>query len=153
MKRSRAWLWLLLLVPLALGIARLRFDADILNLLPAKLAVARGLKMYQEHFSNARELIVTLEAATPEEAESAARALAHVLRAQTNLVTSVTWQPSWMEDPAQAMELLAYLWFNQPSSVFAQLAERLAVTNLTKTLNETLARLATSLLAATTLTG
>jgi hypothetical protein len=145
MKHSRSWLWLLLLVPLVLGIVRLRFDADILNLLPAQLPVAQGLKIYQEHFSNARELIITLEAPTAEIAESATRSLANVLRAQTNLVTAVTWQSAWMEDPAQAMELLAYLWLNQPPAVFAELADRLAVTNLTTTLNETRARLATSL--------
>ena len=106
MKRSRKWPWLLLLLPLALGIARLRFDVEILNLLPEKLAVAQGLKIYQQNFSNARELIITLEAPTGDEAESAARALAQWLRARTNLVTDVTWQPAWMENPAEALELI-----------------------------------------------
>lgn len=145
MKPSRSWLWWLLLIPLVLGIVRLRLDVEILNLLPARLAVVQGLKIHQEHFSNARELIITLEAPTAEEAESAARSLAGVLRAQSNLVTGVTWQPAWREEPAQAMELLAYLWFNQPPAVFAGVADRLAITNLARTLNETRARLATSL--------
>ncbi len=72
MKPSRLWLWLLLVVLLAVGIARLRFDVEILNLLPKKLPVVEGLKIYQQHFSDARELIITLEAPAPDEAESTA---------------------------------------------------------------------------------
>ena len=130
---------------MGLGIARLRFDVDILNLLPANLSVAQGLQLYQKHFANSGELIITLQAPTAEEAESAAHSLANLLRQQTNLVAAVTWQPAWMEEPAQAMELVAYLWLNQPPVVFAELTDRLASTNLTKTLNETRDRLTTSL--------
>jgi predicted RND superfamily exporter protein len=145
MKLARSWLWLLFLVPLALGVARLRLDVEIMNLLPDKLDVVRGLKVYQQHFSDARELIVTLAAPTAEEAESAARALAQVLRPQTNLVADVTWQPGWMENPAQATELVAYLWLNQPPAVFGELTNRLAVGNLPNTLIKTREQLATSL--------
>lgn len=144
-KRPRFWLWFLLLVPLALGISRLRFEVEILNLLPAKLGVVQGLKLYQQHFANARELILTVEAPTVEEAESASRALAETLRARTNLVASVMWQPVWMEDPGQAAELMAFLWLNQPPAVFAEMAHRLAPGNLGATLQATRERLATSL--------
>jgi len=96
MKLSRSWLWLLSLVPLAIGITRLRFDVEIMNLLPEKLAVAQGLKIYQQNFSDARELILTLEAPTADEAESAARSLAQWLRSQTRLVADAIWQPAWM---------------------------------------------------------
>jgi uncharacterized protein len=146
MRSARPWLfWILALVMLALGISRLRFDVEILNLLPPGLSVTQGLKIYQQHFSNARELLITLEAPSSEEAENAAHLIAQVLRPQTNLVTSVIWQPIWMEEPAQAMELLAYLWLNQPPDVFGELTNRLAVANLTNTLTETRERLATSL--------
>ena len=145
MKCSRSWSWLLLIGPLTLGIARLQFDPEILNLLPADLPVVQGLRIYEQHFSNARELLITVAAPTAEETESTARTLAELLRTKTNLVTSVTWQPLWMEEPAQVMELLAYLWLNQPPAVFDQLLNRLAVANLTNTLIETRDRLATSL--------
>ncbi|HEY5912608.1 MAG TPA: MMPL family transporter [Verrucomicrobiae bacterium] len=145
MRPCRHWLWLLLLLPLGLGVARLRFDVDILNLLPANLSVAQGLKLYQKHFANSGELIITLQAPSAAEAEAAARSLANLLRRQTNLVAGVTWQPAWMDEPAQAMELVAYLWLNQPPGVFAELTGRLASTNLTRTLNETRERLTTSL--------
>ena len=67
MKLSRAWLWVLLLVPMGIGLARLRFDVEILNLLPKKISSAEGrpLKIYQKYFSDARELILTVEAPTP----------------------------------------------------------------------------------------
>src|SRR5437773_2746788 len=135
MRFTRAWLWLLLLVPLALGIARLRFDIEILNLLPKKLAVAQGLKIYQQNFADARELIITLEAPTADQAQFAARALAQVLQAQTDLVADVTWQPPWMDSPAQATELVAFLWLNQSPARFGELTNRLAVANLTNVLN------------------
>lgn len=144
-KLSRQWLWLLLLAPMALGIARLRFDVEILDLLPKRLDAAQGLKIYQQHFSDARELIITLEAPSAEQAEAAARSLAESLRAKSNLVTSVTWQPPWLENPREATELIAYLWLNQPPTVFGELTNRLAPANLTNVLNEAQARLATSL--------
>ncbi len=144
MKAWRSWCWLLLLLPLGLGIARLRFDAEILNLLPRHLPVAEGLQTFQRHFTRARELIITVEAASAEEAETAARTLAEVLRSQSNLVDQVVWQPGWREDPAQATELLAYLWLNQPPARFGELANRVAPANLTNTLREARERLATS---------
>src|SRR5690242_7499967 len=105
-RRVRPWLWLLLLLPVALGVARLRFDVDVLNLLPTDLPVVRGLQLYQRHFTDSRELIVTIRAGTPESAEAAARSLAETFRAQSNLVTSVIWQPIWMERPVEAAELI-----------------------------------------------
>ena len=51
------WWWLLLLVPMAAGLARLHFDSEILDLLPANVRAVQGLKLYQQHFTNARELV------------------------------------------------------------------------------------------------
>ena len=145
MKLSRSWMWLLGLVLLAVGIARLRFDVEILNLLPERLPAVRGLKTYQQYFSDSRELIITLEAHTPDEAESNARALARVLRGRTNLVEDVAWQPPWTETPAELSELIAFTWLNQPPAQFSELMNSLAVTNLTNVLNATREQLATSL--------
>ena len=133
MKVSRSWLWLLLVIPILVGAARLRFDAEILNLLPDYLDAVRGLKIYQENFSNARELILTLDGPDPDEVEQSARTLASLLRAETNQVEEVAWQPAWREHPDQAAELIAYLWFNQPPAVFGSLTNRLTGTRLNKT--------------------
>ena len=72
MKPWRHWPWLLLLLPIAPGLARLRFDVEVLNLLPAGVPAVQGLKIYQEHFANARELIITVQGPTAESAEAAA---------------------------------------------------------------------------------
>ena len=90
MKLSRHWLWLLLVIPMAFGLWRLRLDVEVLNLLPEQFPVVRGIKLYQTNFSNGRELIITLNSEDPEAAENAARGIAQALRAATNLTRQVT---------------------------------------------------------------
>ncbi|HYV32221.1 MAG TPA: MMPL family transporter, partial [Candidatus Binatia bacterium] len=142
---SRHWLWLLLLVPMGLGLWRLRFDVEVLNLLPDNLPVVEGLKLYQQNFSNARELIVTVSAAEAEQAETSARTIFQALRRRPDLVAEATWTPPWLERPQQAAELIAFLWFNQPPALFTQLGDRLTGQSLTNTLAEARDALATSL--------
>ena len=124
------WWWLLLLVPIIAGLARLHLDAEMLDLLPAKVPAVQGLKIYQQHFTDARELIVTVRAADRETAERTARAIADNLRERPIWSPRVTWQPPWLEHPEQTAELIAYLWLNQPPETFAQLAGQLSETNL-----------------------
>ena len=142
MKGSRVWLWLL--IPLALGLWRLRFDVEVLHLLPGNSPVVQGLKFYQENFSDARQLILTVRAPEADAAEHAARALAVTLRRATNLAAEVTWRPGWEEHPDQSAELVAYLWLNQPPEVFGALTNRFAPANLAATLREAREQLATS---------
>lgn len=144
-RRRLHWWLLLLLVPVGFGLARLRFDAEVLDLLPTNVPAVQGLKLYQDHFSNAQQLIITVSAPSREAAETAARALAESLRRETNLVAEVTWQPPWLEHPEQMAELLASLWYNQPPAVFNHLLARLAATNLDSVLSAARDRLATSL--------
>jgi predicted RND superfamily exporter protein/lauroyl/myristoyl acyltransferase len=141
----KRWWWALLLVAVGLGLARLRFDVDILDLLPPDEPTVQGLKLYQQHFTNARELILTLRAPDSDTAEKLAGELAPRLRRETNLVAEVTWQPPWMESPDQLGELLGWLWFNQPPADFATLTNRLAPDQLKSTLDETRELLATSM--------
>ena len=141
---NRAW-WLLLFVPLAFGLSRLRIDTEVLDLLPPDEPAVQGLKIYQQHFANARELIITLRAADAGTAEHLAEVLATRLRAESNLVAAVSWQPPWMEHPAQAAEMVGYLWFNQPPLVFGGLTNRLSAGRLHAVLGETREVLATSL--------
>ncbi|HXT39513.1 MAG TPA: MMPL family transporter, partial [Candidatus Angelobacter sp.] len=145
MKLARCSLWLLALVPIALGLARLRFDVEVLNLLPPAAPAVQGLKIYQQNFANARELILSVRARDAETAEATASAIATGLRRETNLVSQVTWQPPWLERPAEAAELIAYLWLNQPPVIFGQLTNRLAATNLDALLTATRNELATSM--------
>ncbi len=139
------WWWLLFLVPVAIGLARLRFDGDVLDLLPGKVPAVAGLKIYQQHFTNSRELIVTVQAGDADAAKHAAQAIAEKLRAATNLVSEVTWQPPWLEHPEQTAEFVAYLWLNQPPEVFEKFAGRLTETNLPSLLADTREQLASTL--------
>ena len=141
----KRWWWALLLVAVGLGFARLRFDVDVLDLLPPDEPTVQGLKLYQRHFTNARELVVTLRAPDSGTAEKLAGQLAARLRQETNLVAAVTWQPPWMEHPEQLGELLGWLWFNQPPADFSTLTNRLAPDQLKTALDETRDLLATSM--------
>src|SRR5437763_16228472 len=96
MKISRRGLFLLLLIAVGLGIYRLRFDVEVLNLLPAGEPVVEGLKLFQAYFANARELILTVRAKEPDAAETAARRIAERLRSEANLVATATWEPPWL---------------------------------------------------------
>ncbi len=145
MKLSSRWLWLLLLLPLAAGVARLRFNVEVLDLLPGELPAVQGLKLYNQNFANARELLITVRAPDAEAAEHAARSIAESLRHEAELIASVTWQPPWLEHPGEAAELFAYLWLNQPPEIFAALTNRLAGPSLAATLDAARERLATSL--------
>ncbi|MGD0538913.1 MAG: MMPL family transporter [Verrucomicrobiota bacterium] len=139
------WWWALLAVPLAAGLWRVRLDTEVLNLLPGGIPVVRGLQLYQKHFTNARELILTVRAADAESAETAARRLAEALRRETNLVASVVWQPPWLEHPEDMVEFIAYLWLNQPPAPFAELTNRLAPDRLAAVAREARDQLATSM--------
>jgi predicted RND superfamily exporter protein/lauroyl/myristoyl acyltransferase len=141
----KRWWWALLTVAVGLGLCRLRFDVDILNLLPQDELTVQGLKLYQQYFSNARELVITLRAPDAERAERLADALAARLRQQTNLVATVSWQPPWLENPGQMAELLGCLWLNQLPESFAALTNRLAPDRLKAVLTETKEVLVTSM--------
>lgn len=145
LKHPGRWVWLVLAIPAVLGIARLRFDVEVFGLLPSDIPTVRGLTLYQEHFANARELILTLKAADAEQAGNAAKAVAEGLRQHSELVESVTWQPPWLEHPEQSAELMAYLWFNQPPAVFNELTNRLAPARLPELLAEAREELSSSL--------
>jgi predicted exporter len=144
----RRWAWLALLAPVFLGLARLRFDADVLNLLPADLPAVRGLRLQQQHFARDAELIVTVAAADPEAAETAARRVAETLRAEPRLVAAAHWRPPGWERPAAPAEFLAWLWLNQPPAALRDLAARLAPAALEARLRAVRESLATTLTPA-----
>ena len=141
----KRWWWGLLLVAVAAGLWRLRFDVDVLNLLPPDEPTVQGLKLYQQRFANSRELVITLRAPDADQAERLASALAARLRQETNLLAGVSWQAPWMDDPGQMAELLACLWLNQPPEAFAALTNRLAPDQLKPALAQAKEVLATSM--------
>jgi predicted exporter len=145
MKSPRFWLWAAVFVVVLLGFARLRFDVDILNVLPDDLTSARGLKELQKRFTKANELIVAVEATTADDAEAAARGVAKALRSLTHEIASVTWQSPWRENAGEATELLAYLWFNHDPAAVVDLERRLRPESLPQVLADAREKLATSM--------
>lgn len=144
-RRIAIGLWITLAVLVAFGVARLHFDVEVLDLLPSNNRAVEGLKLYQQRFSNARELIVTVRSDSAEQTENGARGISEQLRKLPNLVTSVTWQPPWLENPGQTAELLGYLWLNQPPEFFSELTNRLAPANLPAALADAREELAGSM--------
>ncbi len=141
---KRRW-WVLLILAVVLGLWRLRFDVDVLDLLPSDEPTVQGLKLYERHFTNARELVLSLRAPDPAQAEKLAETLADRLRQQTNLVDDVLWQAPWMEHPEQLGELLACIWLNQPPGDFAALTNRFTPDLLKAQLDRTKEELTTSI--------
>lgn len=145
LRMSRRWLWLLLTLPLIAGIARLRFDVDVLNLLPNGLPEVRGLQLHQGYFANAQQLLVTLRGEDSEAVAVAAKAIASRLTTQGKMVRTARWQPPWIEHPGDAAENLAWLWLQQPPEELARLVQRLTPAHLAGELATARAVLASSL--------
>ncbi|HYE30416.1 MAG TPA: MMPL family transporter [Methylomirabilota bacterium] len=144
MKRALP-IFLLWLLFVAVGLSKLRFDVQVLNLLPKDIPAVEALGLYEERFGQTDELIIAIRGSDPEALESAAKALAETLRQQSNLVAHAHWQPPWQENPGQTGELLAYMWLNANPTNVQALAARLAPARLAKNLEELKTALATTL--------
>jgi uncharacterized protein len=128
------------------GLTRLRFDTDILSMLPGELPEVKGLKAFHEAFSRNDELILVIEGGEEDAGTlaEAAESLGETLIVQ-KAVKSARWKPRWNEEPEGIAELLAYLWLNgDPEKTQAQSA-RLAPGQSEKTLQDSLAKVATSM--------
>src|SRR5260370_7832496 len=53
----KRWWWALLVLAVGLGVCRLRFDVDVLNLLPPDEPTVQGLKLYEKPLTNPRQLL------------------------------------------------------------------------------------------------
>jgi uncharacterized protein len=130
----------------SLGLTRLRFDTDILSMLPAELPEVKGLKAFHQAFSRNDELILVLEGredAVGTLAE-AADSLGKKLEAE-KLVRHARSKPRWNEDPQAIADLLAYLWLNGEPQTTQAFATRLAPAQSQATLADSLAKVANSM--------
>jgi len=135
----------------ALGITRLKFDTDILSMLPGELPEVKGLKAHHQAFARQDEAILLLEtqATSEDDGEGHTPAkLAESLAAQLEkdgVVKRARWQPQWTADPQGLSELLAYLWLNADPAEVRALADRLSPDKSQATLDAALEEIATSL--------
>lgn len=143
--KSRRWLWLLVVLPLVVGLLRLRLDTEVLHLLPGDLPEVKGLKLWQEHFGGSRDLLITLRAKSPETAAQVAHEIADALRSQNGLTAAVYWQAPWREHPGESAEIAAAAWLNSPTGEVADLADRLQPAKLDSALAVLRSQLSTSL--------
>ncbi len=141
----RHWPWLLIPILFVLGASRLRFDAEVLNLLPQDLPAVHGLLLQQRHFATSQELLVTVRTDEADLSERVAERVARLLSAETSVVRSVRWRPPWRDHPGDLAENLAWQWLQQPPGSLAHLEERLAPAELPRQIQSALDRLASSL--------
>lgn len=141
---SRIITGMLCLLALA-GWFRLQVDVEVLNLLPSDSDAARGVRLYQRNFLNARELIVAVQGPDAEATSAAVEAISSRLRSPTNRVENLFSEPPWKESPEASAEFLAYLWRNAPPERVVELGESLAPNRLGAKLEAARERIATSL--------
>jgi predicted RND superfamily exporter protein len=128
------------------GLMRLRFDTDILSMLPGNLPEVKGLKVFHEAFSRNDELVLLIEGGAEDEGllGEAAKSLGEHLEAK-KVVEKARWQPLWMSEPDGLSELLAYLWLNGDSTSAESLASKLSPENSQATIKESLDDVATAM--------
>jgi len=128
------------------GLTRLRFDTDILSMMPGELPEVKGLKAFHEAFSRNDEVILVIQGSEQDAGTlaDAAESLGKKLQAGS-LVKNARWKPRWNEEPEGISELLAYLWLNGDPTLTQAQASRLAPSNSGKTIQESLSKVATSM--------
>ncbi|MEO8617548.1 MAG: MMPL family transporter, partial [Luteolibacter sp.] len=128
------------------GLLRLRFDTDILSMMPADLPEVKGLKAFHQAFSRDNELIMLIEGGEADEGSmpTAAESLAKHLKAD-GAVKRARWKPRWSDEPEGIAELLAYLWLNgDPAATQAQ-AARLSPATSNATVKTSLDKIGTAM--------
>lgn len=127
------------------GLSHISFNVDILKLLPTHLPQVKGLSLFLKHFAQPDELIVTVEAPTPEAAEAAADKLAEALAAHPELARRAVARAPWEKRPADLSELLAFLILNQPPEKIRALVSSLTAEQIDATLKSNVEKLGESI--------
>ena len=138
---------LLLMVAVAgLGLGRIRFNTDILSILPAEMPEVAGLKSYYEVFSLDEELVVLIEGGEEDAGSlgAAAEELAGRLK-EAGVAANARWKPRWIDRPEGMAELLGWLWLNGETEDAARLVDSLSEAEIEGTMAEAMERVATSL--------
>jgi predicted RND superfamily exporter protein len=130
----------------ALGVGRLRFDPDILGMLPPDAPEVRGLRAFHQGFAKSDELVMLIEGGAENEGRmpELAQSLATALEA-SGVAKRARWQPRWTEEGEGMAELLAYFWLNGPRDVVTEKSAALAPDRARATLDRALAEVATAL--------
>jgi uncharacterized protein len=127
------------------GLMRLRFDTEILSMMPGELPEVKGLKAYQKAFSKNDELVMLIEGGEEDEGTlaDAAESLVKKLEAD-GVVKGARWKPMWADDPAALAEIIAYAWLNGDPEMAKAQVERLAAGNSEEVLRKSLENVGTA---------
>lgn len=129
----------------AVGISRLSYNVEILDLLPKGMAGVEGTQWFQKVYDRPDQLIITVRSDSEESADEAVTELAKGLRETPGLARTVREKPSWEAHPENMLELVAYAWLNAPPEKVQALEAALAPGTVEQTLKARLARLGSSL--------
>ena len=102
---------------------RLKFETAILEILPSNLPEIQGLKNFQKHFSEDREIVVLLRS-EEEIAEEDAQSLALYLR-DLWPDKEITYKSDFEENPKLFAKSVAHIWSYASAEDLEQLTERL----------------------------
>ena len=128
-----------------IGISRLSYNVEILDLLPRGMPGVEGTVLFQEVYDRPDQLIVTVKGDTAVAADEAVEALVAALGKAPGLVRGVRYKPSWESHPEDMLELVAYSWLNAPPDKVKTLQASLSPSEIGKTLKQRLGRLASSM--------
>ncbi len=152
MSKIRIFLLLASLLAAAFySFSNVTFNVDILALLPGDLYEVEGVRKLYKHFSRETELIVTLKGEDADRCREAAGKIASHLGERTDLARDVIWQLPLDGEPADAADVLAWLWLNGSPQEVRQLEARLSPENSAKTIDETLEALSEGLFDESTM--
>ncbi len=130
----------------AAGLGRVKFDTDVLSVLPGEMPEVEALRAFQRVFSKEGELILLIEG-DPDKVGSlgdAAGELAGRLK-DAEVCESVRWRPLWRDRDGGMAELIGWLWLNGEPEEVEELVGRLSPAEIEGAMAEALERVATSL--------
>ena len=137
----------------AVGISRLSYDVDVLDLLPPGLGGVKGTLLMRDLYERPDQLILTIDNPAPEQASAAADGIASELLKHPELVKQVQSKAAWESHPEQFSSLAAYVLRNAPPERLKKLEESLSPSKIADTLQAKLEKLATSMDTAEVMLG
>ena len=129
----------------AIGVSRLSYNVEILDLLPRGVAGVEGTKWFQKVYDRPDQLIVTMRAATDVDADEAVASYVEALTKRPDLAKRIHSQPSWEAHPQDMLEMVAFAWLNAPADKVQALEKSLAPGQIAQTLKDRVSRLGSSL--------
>lgn len=106
------------------GLFKLKFETDILDVLPQKLSSVRTLKISQKYFDNDQRIALLLSSEEEEIYEEDVEEFAIHLREKLS-PAKVLYRSEFEEDPEQFAKSIAGLWLLSPPEISSAIENRL----------------------------